>query len=326
MAEALQVRSEIVRPWMTTATGTAMVDAVGDLPPRIRRWRWSTRGFGERTYTIEQYHALDAEDQRLLDFVGIHELLYYAGWNADAPFIEFRAYDLAVTGTPLAEPSALAGARILLVDPGVVTHAWLLARHGADVTIVSNRQRFRAIYDSPSDQGRVNGLDGGPDGSVTILDTNWPADEDDLGEPFDLILGVNALSMGRVEPVPSQFRHRAPTTIDKPLGATPEEAAARIAGALAISGRAVLYNWGMPARANNDLAQSGDVRPVIGPEAARAAGLTPLAMASDASQFNAMLGTREQVDEFRRPLDREGLTAPQLSVVYAVYERSEAEN
>lgn len=327
MLDVLRQRADLARPWMQTPSGVSLVAAFDTLPPRIRRWRWTTNAFGERTYTPQQYHELPAEERRPLNFSGIPELIYYAGWGTDAPFVDLRALDVALAGTKLAEPSNLAGARILLVDPGVITHAWLLARHGANVTIVSASQRFRAVYNAPSDRGAVRGTGDAPDGSVTIIDANWPAERHaGLDGPFDLILAINTLKGGSVNPTASQFRDRAPVEPSKPLGITQDRAAERIAQALAPGGRAVIYNWGLPPRPNNDPTPRGDVRPAIGPDAARRAGLTPIALASDASVFNRILGNRQQAAEIRRPLDREGLTAPQLAVVYAVYANNTPEN
>ena len=326
MIKALADRIELARPWMQTPSGQAMIEAAGELPPRIRRWRWSTRGFGERTYTMDQYDNVDAEQKKLLDFFGISEFIYYAGWTTDAPFVEFRAFDLAFVGSPLAQPEQLAGARILLVDPGVITPAWTLARLGAHVTVASSSQRFRAIYNAPSDRGPVRNIAGGPDGSVTIVDTNWPAEAPGLAGPFDLIVAVSTLNVGRVDPTPAQSRAAAPPNAIKPLGMSPDQAARRCADALAPGGRIVLYNWGTPARPNNNQTAEGDVRPAIRPDHARAAGLVPAALASDASVFTRMLGNRAGMTNLRRQIDREGITAPQLSAVYAVYDKPAAEN
>ncbi len=330
ITQQLRDRVEVARPWMRTASARAMADAVDTLPQRSRRWLWSTRGFGERTYTMEQYDAVDAEQKRVLDFFGISELIYYAGWTSDAPFVEFRAYDLAFQGTPLAEPEGLAGARILIVDPAVVTPAWALARLGAEVTVVFSTQRFRALYPAPSDQGPVRGVLGAPDGRVTLVDTNWPTDPADahpsLGEPFDLIVAVSSLNMGRNDPNPRQIRSNPPPVATRPLGLTRDDAARRLADALAPGGRAMIYSWGTPARPNSDQTPEGDVRPIIRPDHARAAGLEPVAFASDASVFTTMLGAATNAPSLRRPLELNGVTAPQLEAFYAVYARPRAEN
>ncbi|MEO1716099.1 MAG: hypothetical protein AAFR76_03210 [Planctomycetota bacterium] len=335
MAEALSQRLDIARPWMQTPSTQAMLETVGTMPPRIRRWLWSTRSFSERTFTLDQYAELDAEARRLLDFFGISELIYYAGWSTDAPFVELRAYDLAFLGTPYAEPQSLAGARILLVDPSVITPAWMLARLGADVTVVSDSQRFRALYNAPSDQGVVRGINGAPDGRVTIVDANWPAagpgiagEGNDSGadQAFDLIVAINSLSKGRVDPSPSQVRTLDVPLVAKPLGLDPVEIGTRIFDALAPGGRAITYSWGSPARPNNDPSFDADVRPAVGPSDARAAGLVATAVASDASVFTRMLGARANIRDLRRPLEENGVTAPQVVAFYAVYDKPPAEN
>ncbi|MEO1535589.1 MAG: hypothetical protein AAFS11_08525 [Planctomycetota bacterium] len=327
MVDTLRTRLDIARPWMRTESGLAMADAVETLPPRTRRWRWSTPSFGERTYTMEQRDALDIEDKRLIEFFGISEFVYYAGWSSDAPLIEFRAFDLAMHGTPLADPSGLAGARVLIVDPGVITSAWALARLGADVTVVSHSQRFRAIYNSPSDRGAVNGLNGGPAGSVTIVDANWPSDlTPDLAGPFDLIVAVNVLNVGRTDPTPGQGRdNRAPNPL-KPLDIPHEIVTERLAGALAQGGRAIIYNWGSPIRPNANPNPESDVRVLIEPHLASKAGLEPTAFASDASVFTRLLAGRAQMPDVRRQIDAEGLSAPQISAFYAIYDKPGAEN
>ena len=117
------------------------------------------------------------------------------------------------------------------------------------------------------------------------------------------------------------MRSAPPNPITKQLGGSPAEAAERFARVLAPGGRLVFYNWGLPAQPNATANARGDVRLMIEPEDAAAAGLTPVALASDSSVFNRLLGLREAAPEIRRPITAEGLDAPQIAVRYAVYEK-----
>lgn len=329
ITQTIRDRIAVAEPWMQSGSAQAMIEAARALPPRARRWLYTDRTFGENTFTMDQHAELPPERTRRLQFFGVSEIIYYTGLASDAPFVEFRAFDMAFQGTAYADADNLAGARVLIVDPTVITHAWALAKLGAHVTVATNNQRFRAMYNAPSDQGTVRGIAGRPDGSVTIVDTNWPAEGADaspaLVGPFDLIVALNSLNIGRTDPNPSQVRHAPAPEAVKPLAMDATEAAGVIGASLKPGGRAMLYSWALPPVPNADL--NRDPRPSILPAHAEAAGLTAKAFASDASVLTSMMVQRTGSSTPRRPIDRDGaVTAPELEAFYAVYDKPRPKN
>lgn len=312
-------------PYLTTASGRALAAGIGDLPPRLRRWVWTTQAFDETLFYNEQtVRGVTIRRNDAVQFFSLGEYAYYAGRQFDTPLIDLRPLDLALSGTALAEPEGLAGARILLVDPRLITHAWLLAQRGAHVTVVSRTVRFHALYDSPSDRGVVRGVGGAPDGSVAIVEGNWPGEAgavEAAGAGFDLIFALNTLNMGRVDPSAQHPRWSNIATPPKAFGMSSSEAAALIAGRLAPGGRLVINTWGRPAAEfGGGYSVEGDVRPAIGPEAAGEAGLETVAIGSDATTMARLMGIRENATDVRSKIG-DDLTMPRLSSMYVVYEK-----
>jgi hypothetical protein len=322
---ALAEQAAAYAPYLTTDSGRALAAGIADLPPRLRRWVWTTPAFDETLFYNEQtVRGVTIRRNDAVQFFSVGEYVYYAGRQFDTPLIDLRSLDLALSGTALAEPAGLAGARILLVDPRLITHAWLLAQRGAHVTVVSRSVRFHALYDAPSDRGPVRGVGDAPDGSVTIVEGNWPGEAaavEAAGGEFDLIFALNALNMGRVDPSAPHSRWANVVRPPKSLGMTEAEAAAMIAGRLAPGGRLVINSWGRPAAAfGGAYSVDGDVRPGIGTDAASAAGLNVVAYASDTAAMARLMGIREQSDIVRSPIG-ENLELPQLTSAYAIYQK-----
>ena len=225
----------MIKPFARTETGRAFLDAVGSLPNQLRRYLWVDRQF-KTAYTEAEYSTLDENQKRGLNFRPVTELAYYMGIS-ERPLMDVVALDLVVRGTSMASPEGLAGKKILLYNPRVITQGRLLASLGADVTIVQDQQRFSALYSEPGDVGVIEGFGDLPAGKVRVVRSNWPAEGSPVpGSGFDLIIAVDWISKGLSTTSAQPPRWITPGSSLHPLPCSHEEFVSAIAGALAPGG------------------------------------------------------------------------------------------
>ncbi|PHQ78398.1 MAG: hypothetical protein COB69_10080 [Phycisphaera sp.] len=318
--DSLNERAQALIPSARTATGKAFLAAAEHLPNRLRRYMWVDRDFTV-AYTEASYADLDDKQKRPLSFRPVTELSYYIGLS-ERPFLDVLPLDLITSGTEFAEPDNLAGAKVLLYNPRVITQGWLLASLGAEVTVLHTQIRMRELYSQAKDTGAVEGTNGAPDGSLTLIYADWPNEQaGGLGDDFDLIIVSDWLSRGL-----SQRAEMPPRWISsgKPMRATestPDEILAGFTEVLAPDGRLILYAYGpmQPRRAGHLLPYS-DVRVPFSEQALAECGLTIIARDMDDSK--AMLGASIATGYTEPELNNEGV--PTMTTAYTIMVKPQA--
>lgn len=193
-AEAVgeQFQSELVTDFLMGAA------TVQDIEPRKVFLDRTTRTW----YTPEQAAALPQETREGLREIDA-DTTFYLGAMYGTPLAYARVLDLA--GTCGAQPpmTQLKGLRILDIGYGNIGHLRMMASRGAQAVGVDVDTLQPALYREPGDQGPVNGLDGRPAGTVTLIKGNWPSEEaarGAVGGEYDIITSKNTLKRGYVHP------------------------------------------------------------------------------------------------------------------------------
>jgi len=153
-------------------------------------------------YTPEQAEALPEETRKELREIDAGTT-FYVGTTYGTPIAYSRVLEMA--GTCGAQPAmtALRGKRILDIGYGSIGNLRMMASRGAEVVGVDVDTLQPALYREPGDQGTVNGIDGEPAGTVTLVKGNWPSEEaarEAVGGGYDLITSKNTLKRGYVHP------------------------------------------------------------------------------------------------------------------------------
>lgn len=311
----------VIKPFARTETGRAFLDAVESLPNQLRRYLWVDRQF-MTAYTEAEYSTLDENQKKGLNFRPVTELAYYMG-TSERPLMDVVALDLVVRGTAMASPKGLAGKKVLLYNPRVITQGRLLASLGADVTIVQDQQRFSALYSEPGDVGAIKGIGDLPAGKLRVVRSNWPAEGSPVpGSGFDLIIAVDWISKGLSTTSAQPPRWVTPGSSLHPLPCSREEFVSAIAGALAPGGRFINYAYGpiQPRLPSHTLPYS-DVRLPISIETIQSTGLDILAF--DADDTHALLRLSIATG-YGEPLVRPEDGMPSMTTAYTILERPAA--
>ncbi|HBS30075.1 MAG TPA: hypothetical protein DEB06_11660 [Phycisphaerales bacterium] len=153
-------------------------------------------------YTPEQAAALPEEMRK-----GLREIDagtdFYLGTTYGSPLAFSRLLDLAGSCGAQPQMTELRGKRVLDIGYGNIGHLRMMAARGAEAVGVDVDTLQPALYRKPSDQGVVNGLDGKPAGTVTLVKGNWPSEpeaKEKVGTGFDIIASKNTLKRGYVHP------------------------------------------------------------------------------------------------------------------------------
>lgn len=304
-----------MEPFARTDTGRAFLDAVSSLPSQLRRYLWVDKLF-TRAYTEAEYEALDDRQKRGLSFRPVTELSYYMGIS-ERPLMDLLALDLAVTGTGMASPEGLAGKRILLYNPRVITQGRLLASLGADVTIVHDQQRMAALYNESTDTGEVPAHGEGPNGKLTLIRSAWPAeDAPEVGDDYDLIIVSDWVSRGLSIGTEAPPRWMTAGRPLRPLPTDPNSFIQAIAQTLAPGGRFLCYAYGpIQPRVVANAKPYSDVRFPVPKEAIEAAGLNILTLDADDTRrlLSASIATG-----FNEPMVRPDDNMPSMTAAYTL--------
>lgn len=320
--EYLIEQSQDLLPFARTETGKAYLNATEHLPKQLRRYLWVDRLFNV-AYTEASYADLEDARKRSLRFRPVTELAYYMA-TEERPLLDVLPLDLAVHGTELADPAALAGKKILLYNPRVITQGRLLASLGAEVTVLHTQIRLKELYSQPGDVGTAEGAEGFPDGSLKLIYKDWPSeDSEDLGEDFDLIIVSNWLSRGLSLSSESPPRWNRAARPMRATESTPDELLTGFAERLAPGGRFIVYAYGpMQPRAPAHSPPTANVRMPFSDEALEESGLEIVALDMDDSQ--SVLYASRAIDDFDKPmLNREGV--PQMTSAYTLLVKPAAE-
>ncbi len=319
--EVFVEHAEIIKPFARTETGRAFLDAVATLPNQLRRYLWVDRPF-MTAYTEAEYATLDEKQKKGLNFRPVTELAYYMAVS-ERPLLDVLALDLVVSGTQMASPEGLAGKKVLLYNPRVITQGRLLASLGADVTIVQDQQRFSALYSEPGDVGAVDGFGELPAGKLRVVRSNWPGEGSPVpGSGYDLILASDWISKGLSTITAQPPRWITPGASLHPLPCEREAFVDAIAGALAPGGRFINYAYGpiQPRQPSNTLPYS-DVRLPFSTEMIQNAGLEILAF--DADDTHSFL-TASIATGYNEPLVRPNDGMPSMTTAYAILQKPAA--
>lgn len=309
-------------PYARTETGEAYLDAVKSLPNQLRRYLWVDRQF-TRAYTEAEYAELDDKQRRGLSFRPVTELAYYMAIS-ERPLIDMLPLDLVVTGTEMESPEGLAGKKVLLYNPRVITQGRLLASLGADVTIVHDQQRVAALYSEPGDAGKIRGHGGQPDGSLRLIRSSWPAeDADKVGTGYDLIIASDWISRGLSFKTAQPPRWITPGRPLRPLAGEPDAFLESVAKALAPGGRFMNYAYGpiQPRVPSHNLPYSDVIFPFTS-EMIEKSGLEVLALDADDTLYLLQASVATGYGE---PMVREEDEMPSMTSAYTILVKPEDE-
>jgi SAM-dependent methyltransferase len=230
---AMRKEAEALRPLVKSSLAGGFLDAVADLPAVAARTIYRDPKTG--AYRTEAAaNALGEEERKALVPLPVSERVYY-----------YTKY-----GTPLAYVRPLEvlgenglkdvrGKRVLDFGYGTIGHLRLLASLGADAVGVDVDSLLAALYGGPDDTGKVRGR-AGRDGSVTLIDGRFPADEKvnkAVGGGYDLIVSKNTLKNGYLHPAQPVDKRML---VD--LGVSDEAFVKALYAALKPGGRVLIYN------------------------------------------------------------------------------------
>lgn len=320
-AEVLAERAEALRPFARSQAGEAFLEATKHLPDRLRRYLWVDRMFTV-AYTEAEYAELNERQKRQLRFRPVTELAYYMGIS-ERPLLDFLALDLAVFDTPMASPEGLAGKKVLLYNPRVITQGWLLASLGADVTILHHQVRMRGLYSQHQDTGAVENFNDGPDGSLRFIYADWPSEAvEDMGEGYDLVIVSDWISQGLSMPMALPPRWITPGKPLRAMASSPDDFLKSVAQIMSPGGRFISYAYGPiePRQAAQSQPYS-DVRSPYSSEAIEESGLELLVL--DADDSRALLNASVATDYQEQEINEEGV--PTMIAAYTLFEKPNAD-
>ncbi len=200
----LRNEAQKLLPLVETEAARAFLGAVDDLPiPKARSIYYPADR--STAYTQSERDALPEAEQAALGERVVNSRFYYlTGYGS--PLISVRALDLAAKHLEGSDKGApLVGKRILDFGYGSIGQLLLEASLGAHVTGVEVQPLFRAMYEG--DDGVIAGVDGAPDGELTLVHGRWPAEDgavgavrDAQGDGYDLFITKNVLKLGYIHP------------------------------------------------------------------------------------------------------------------------------
>jgi hypothetical protein len=123
---------------------------------------------------------------------------FYYNTRYGTPLAYARPLDLVVPGI-----RSFAGLRLLDFGYGGIGHLRLLASQGADVVGVEVDPLLPVLYAAPGDQGKIEGVEGAPAGSLRLVHGRFPAEPEaiaSVGEDYDLFVSKNVLKRGYLHP------------------------------------------------------------------------------------------------------------------------------
>jgi SAM-dependent methyltransferase len=313
-ASYLFERAKDLLPTARTETGKAFLNASELLPKRLRRYMWVDNRFNS-AYTEASYNKLESNQKRGLQLRPVTELSYYMGIN-ERPLLDVLPLDLVTSGTELADPVSLAGKKILLYNPRVITQGWLLASLGADVTVLHTQTRMLELYSQTKDVGIVEGVHDFPDGSIELIYADWPNQEStDLGDGFDLIIVSDWLSRGLSLRAQMPPRWTSPGRPLRATESTPDELLSGFAEILSPGGRFITYAYGpMQPRVAAHSQPYSNVRAPYSEAALTDCGLEIFALDMDDSR--AVLISSIATDYDEPELNNEGV--PTMIAAYTI--------
>ena len=315
--------SKLIMPYARTETGHAFLDAVESLPNQLRRYLWVDRRFTV-AYTEAEYAKLDEKQASRLNFRPVTELAYYMAIS-ERPLMDVMPLDLVVMGTEMESSGGLAGKKVLLYNPRVITQGRLLASLGADVTIVHNQQRVAALYSEAGDVGKVDGHGDCPSGTLRLVRSDWPAEgAEPVGESYDLIIISDWVSRGLSLTTAQPPRWVTPGKSLHPLPCEPDAYIESMSAALAPGGRFICYAYGpiQPRIPSHTLPYS-DVMLPIPAEAIEKAGLEIVTLDADDTLFLQGASIATGFDE---PMVRTEDEMPSMTTAYTILVKPEADH
>ncbi|GAB5497348.1 MAG: hypothetical protein Phyf2KO_24280 [Phycisphaerales bacterium] len=313
--EVLHDRADALIPIARTETGAAYLEATKKLPNRLRRYLYVDRRF-TMAYPEAEFNELDDRVKSQLRIRPVTELAYYMGIS-ERPLLDFLPVDLVVGGTEMESTSELAGRKILLYNPRVITQGWLLASLGADVTILHNQIRMKGLYSQHKDSGAVESAVDGPDGSIRFIYADWPSEAaENIGEGYDLVIVSDWISQGLSMRTAVPPRWVTPGRPMREMGSTPDDFLKAVAEIMAPGGRFINYAYGPiePRRAAQSQPYS-NVRSPYSTEAIAETGLELLVL--DADDSRAFLDASMVTDYQDSPLNPEGV--PTMLAAYTLF-------
>ncbi|MEM7165003.1 MAG: hypothetical protein AAF581_06030 [Planctomycetota bacterium] len=206
--------------------------AVGGLPvpePRVL-YRDKKRSF----LTPAAVATLAAEELAALEKITIEGERFYTT-KYGTPLAYSRVLDIAAAygfGDP-------ANKRVLDFGYGSIGQLRLLATLGVHAVGVDVDSLLVALYSQPIDQGAIANANG-PDGSVTLVHGQWPAEKQavaEVGQGYDLISSKNTLKRGYIHP-----GHQVDPRLLVHLGVNDAAYLKALYGALNPGGLVVIYN------------------------------------------------------------------------------------
>ncbi len=276
-------------PLATTPLGKRFLRAAESLPsvaPRSAFRDDNTREFFSRA----EVDALPEERRKKLSLIELDEYRYYYT-KYGSPLAYVRALDLAATNGI----TDVKGTHILDFGYGSIGHLRLLASLGAITTGVDPDSYLDALYNQPSDQGRVEparGLRLSAAGSVTLVHGRWPKDKAIVEKvarngSYQLILSKNTLKRGYLKP-----ERRANKNQLIELGVTDDVFLKAISQALAPNGLLVIYNLApKQAAADKPYLPHADARSPFSREQYAKAGLSVIAFDIEDHAFVRQMGS-----------------------------------
>ncbi len=195
----LALEAEAMARVVGSPTSRLFLAAAKGLPP-IRPRAVLRDEKTREAFTDAQADALPEDRRAALKPLTLDERFYYLT-RYGTPMAYARAIDLAAE-----QGFQPAGSRILDFGYGGVGHLRMLASIGAACVGVDVDPLLPALYGERGDTGEIPRLDPDadhPEGSITLLNGRWPADESvraAAGSGFSLILSKNTLKNGYINP------------------------------------------------------------------------------------------------------------------------------
>lgn len=194
----LRAEAEAMKPLVRSEVAKRFLEATDSLPAIAPRTLY--RDPQTRTlYSKAAADRLDEEKRKALAPAQVTETLYY-NTKYGTPLAYARPLEMLGQKADLKE---VAGRKILDFGYGTVGHLRLLASLGAQAVGVDVDPFLLTVYSEPGDQGRIPGRKNGRDGSITLVEGQFPASEavtKAVGDGYDLIISKNTLKNGYLHP------------------------------------------------------------------------------------------------------------------------------